>query len=72
MNDKDLLLAIALQEVAEYWHWPNAELASIGGGLLGLIIGLILSKRFSSRSRHKPYYQAVILRQEASKSVQFV
>lgn len=67
-----ILLAITLQAAAEYWHWPNTELASIGGGLFGLTIGLILLKRFSSRSQRKPYYQAVILRQETSKSVQFV
>ena len=67
-----ILLSIAAQEVAHYWHWPATELSSIVGGLLGMIIGLSLLKRFSLRSKHDPKFQAVILRQEIGKPVQFI
>ena len=57
-----LLGAIGLQQAAEYWQWRGGELASIMGGLSGLIIGLVLLKRFSHRHAYDPSYQAVILR----------
>lgn len=67
-----ILLSIAAQEMARYWQWPATELSSIVGGLLGLIIGLSLLKRFSLRNRHDPSYQPVILRQEINQPVQFI
>ncbi|MEN8177811.1 MAG: SoxR reducing system RseC family protein [Pseudomonadota bacterium] len=65
-----IVLAIAAQQAALYWRWPDTELSSIAGGLLGLIIGLGLLKRFSQRRQHDPSFQAVILRQEISQPVQ--
>lgn len=65
-------LSIAGQEAAHYWHWPYTELSSIAGGLLGLIIGFSLLKRFSLRNKQDPAFQAVILRQEISQPVQFI
>ena len=66
-----ILAAMATQQVALYWGWSYAELSSIAGGLLGLMAGLSLLKRFSLRNKHEPAFQAVILRLEVSQPVQF-
>ena len=64
-----ILGAVAAQEAALYWGWSSAELGSIAGGLLGLIIGLDLLRRFAIRSRRNPDYQAVILRRDIGEPV---
>jgi sigma-E factor negative regulatory protein RseC len=66
-----ILGAIAAQQAALHWSWSATELWSIAGGLLGLIIGLALLRRFSLRSRRDPNYQAVILRPDIGRPVTF-
>ncbi|MDJ0806006.1 MAG: SoxR reducing system RseC family protein [Gammaproteobacteria bacterium] len=65
-----LLLAVTGQQLAEYWQWSKAELSSIAGGLLGLIIGLGLLRRFTLHSQKNPGFQPVILRRDLGQAVE--
>jgi positive regulator of sigma E activity len=44
-------------------QWRSGELASILGGLVGLLGGLLLAGAYTRRHQHDGSYQAMILRQ---------
>jgi sigma-E factor negative regulatory protein RseC len=66
-----ILLAIGLEQLAQYWEWRNTDLAAILGGFAGFLLGLVYLKRFSNHRKQNHAYQPVILRQANPTPIQF-
>ena len=67
-----LLMAIAVEQLTDRSLYRLGELPTIGGGLLGLVIGLLLFRRLSANRLLDPNYQAVILRPVMTQHVPLV
>jgi sigma-E factor negative regulatory protein RseC len=63
--------AVVAHQLTRDFNAVLGELPTIGGGLLGLIIGLYLFKTQSFYRSSDPNYQAVILRQAMTQKVPF-
>jgi sigma-E factor negative regulatory protein RseC len=64
--------AIVVHRLTQDFSAVLGELPTIGGGLLGFIIGLYLFKTGSFHRASDPNYQVVILRQAMKQKVPFV
>lgn len=56
------LLSLMLMALVADWIWPDSELHSIGGGIIGLLAGFMLVKRISASTTMALTTQPVMLK----------